>query len=119
MASLKGLVDSNNNGELGKMLAQKFNGECGRTYPRQDADLIIVFESEEKTPSAKDIEGAVTEFYTKLGYQVEKGDCPPDMFEAAVFCGEKVGGAIFVVISTNYPLDGTRNHLRVTTDVTI
>ncbi len=122
MASLKELVDLFNNGALGKMLAERFHGERGHVYPRQDSEFVIGFASEEATPSGEAIGIAVTEFYQGLGYVVKVlryND--PDVFVANVYCPKENFGVILVNITTKYPisLGGPHDHLRVMTNATI
>lgn len=123
MASIRELIDSNNRGELGAMLASRFKGERGRTYPRGDSEFMVGFPSEEETPPVEALKLAIVEFYTGLGYQIEVAEqSPSDMFEAYVFCQgtRKEEGSIYLVISTRYPLvpaEGVLDHLRVTTTV--
>ena len=120
MASIRELVELNNQGDLGIMLAKKFNGKIGHLDPRKDSDFMIGFITREATPSAKDIGKAVTEHYTRLGYEVE-----PDKyqrghaFDAVVFFGIKGEGCVTMAITTFYPLTpgDANNHIRVTTNV--
>lgn len=122
MPSFKKLVESNDRGDLGAMLAKQFGGERGRTYPRGDSEFIVGFASEEQTPSIDQLRQAVAIFYGQLGYAVEmsKGS-PPDVLEFFVFCHgtTKEENSIFVIISTRYRLDkgGKRENVRVNTEV--
>jgi len=119
MASEEKLIELNNQGDLGRMLAERFGGELGYVQPRQDSDLMIGFESRAKTPTAQAIREVVVEHYTRLGYEVHvPGLQSPDAFDAFVFFGAKGERVeVYVNISTFYPLvpgDG-HNHLRLTT----
>lgn len=122
MPSFEELVESNNRGDLGAMLAEQFGGERGRVYPRQDSEFIIRFPSKEQTPSVEQLRRAVVSFYEGLGYVVKMGAAGlSDMLDFFVFCpgGSKEEHLIYGIISTNYPLvmgEGNEN-IRVTTDV--
>ena len=120
MVSMQELVELNNQGDLGKMLAMKFQGERGHLCPRKDADLMIGFKSKAETPGATIIGEAVMEHYTKLGYVVEpskshgaKGNC----FEAKIIPDPRRHEFVHIVITTFYPptMGDEHNHLRITT----
>ncbi len=122
MASLTELIELNNNGDLGNLLAQKFNGQIGRQYPRKDSEFMIGFASQEVTPPAEKIAKVVTEHYTGLGYKVEPDKHQGrDCFQALVFFKAKDQGCTHIVITTFYPLvigkGDKHNYLRVTTSV--
>lgn len=122
MSSLPKMIELNNEGHLGQMLAENLDGERGYIYPRGDSEFVISFSSEEVTPSVEEVKDLVVESYSQLGYEVEVvKNSPPDMFEAYIFCSRtrKEEGSIYVVISTRYPIvmGGSKNHIRVTTNV--
>jgi hypothetical protein len=121
MASWNELYKLSTDGDLGKMLASKFDGKRGHVFMRQDADLLIEFKSELETPSAGVVAQTVKDHYTKLGYIVDESKSPgPNMFEALVFFKEKYLGMMIICITTHYPLSpGTKscNHIRITTTV--
>lgn len=124
MASLQELVVLNQQGDLGKMLAEKFHGELGRrdNTTRGDWDFMIGFKSKAETPSIEAIKQAVVEHYTQLGYQVEaEKSSPPDMFCCMLFFESKGQGGITVTITTYYPLvyGDEHKHIRVTTYVLV
>ena len=85
MPSFRDLVNLNEQGDLGAMLAERFSGERGHVYPRQDDDFMIGFKYRKETPSVQMIKAAVVEHYTKLGYVVEQDSCTTDMFSALLF----------------------------------
>ncbi len=121
MASFEELVRMNKEGDLSKMLAKKFNGKRGHiTGIIEDMDLLIAFDSIEKTPSIEDIQQTVIEYYKGLGYIIEKNNIAGEMFDAIICSGSKRDGIMIIVITTKYPLTigtGATNHLRLTATI--
>jgi hypothetical protein len=116
MASSEELKKLFEEGKLGELLARKFKGKRGRTYPNKDLDFLVVFKSEQKTPTAEAIGKAVTKYYTSLGYEVEDGGIRDSKcFEAIISYDRSKSGACCVglVITTRYPFNGKRASLRV------
>jgi hypothetical protein len=122
MPSLRELTELFNEGALGLMLAERFHGQIGHTYPMKDSEFMVGFASEPVTPSGKEIGQAVVGFYSGLGYRVEvKKDPDPDVFMANIYSDGRFDGPFLVNITTKYPLtiSGPLNHLRVTTTTTL
>ena len=118
MANFQELVQMFNDGKLGDLLVEKFNGEIGRRFPRKDADSIIGFRSQEATPSANEIRKTVKNHYEKLGYTVEIGtsdgkNCVGLIISHTV----RRLGQVSVIITTPYPHDGNLWNLRMTCEV--
>ena len=107
MPSRNELIELFQNGELSKLLAQRFQGQI-RTYPTKemkDSDFLVVFESEEKTPDAKKITETVTKFYADKGYEVKPDDnSDSNYFGALIFYNRNAREAtcISVSITTRY-----------------
>ena len=117
MATYDQLLSLLEKGEIGKLLAKKFSGERGRAYPNEDLDVLVVFPSEEQTPSAESIQRLLREHFTSLGYVFE--DVPNarrDSVQAYVYLpGRKRDGMVSICITTNYPFDEKRASLRLNT----
>ena len=120
MASLIELVKLNNEGDLGKMLTEKFKGEIGRLLPRKDMEFMIGFASREATPSPEDIRETVTEHYTRLGYKVEPEEYQRKHgFDAIVFFDTRDQGCIYIVITTFYPLVFGDEHKHICVETSV
>jgi hypothetical protein len=121
MASFEELIQLNKDGHLSNFLAHRFNGEIGHTSPTKDSDVIIAFESTEKTPYGQDIETAIKEHYSRLGYTLEIiGIITKYSLGAFLYFKDKKIGNIIITITTHYPLFASKDshcHLRLTTMV--
>lgn len=119
MASFTELLELNRQGDMGRMLAEKFQGRRGELKSRQDEDLLISFRSESETPFIGQVKQAMTSHYTKLGYTVQVDTrSPPNMLEAQIYHETIGGGVVTVTISTFYPFLHDRcNQLRLTTGI--
>lgn len=114
MASITELVALFNNGELGKLLAREFNGERGHVHPNEDSDLIIVFESNEDTPSVDEINEVVTRHYSQLGYRVIlDGYGAKNVIGCSFRSDDSDEYCVCVTISTSYPFNGKRSAMRI------
>ena len=119
MASIRKLVQLNRDGDLGKMLAEKFHGECGRTFPQKDLEFMIGFKSESETPMASAVAEAITQHYREKGFKVTIDDLQENCFQCRIHTDNLDSGWINVLVTTRYPLTpgGGLNHIRVTTNV--
>ncbi len=119
MPNFRELVELNRNGDLGKLLAEKFHGEIGKLQPRKDADFIIGFKSETLTPSTEGIKATITKHYEKLGFVVENPEIAGGMFECIIHDGNRETGFVKLVVTTRYPLQigGHHHYARITTEV--
>jgi hypothetical protein len=116
MSTPQKLVQLSNDGELGRLLAEKFNGQVGHTSGRKDADFLVIFESEEKTPVVEKISEIITGHYTGLGFKVKVVYAFAGELSLMIICDESQGLAYFTVtITTLYPHGGRANTLRATT----
>ncbi len=122
MASLPELVELFNQGSLGKMLAERFNGQRGYTFPNADSDLIVVFERMEDVPGVVAIRTAVKSHYEGMGYVIEDDETTNDerIYCAHVFCGEKDRGYVQIFITTGYkPTTGNKPNIQITSTMCI
>jgi len=104
MPSNQELVEMFNRGELGKFLAERFNGERGRVFPREDSDFLVVFPSEEVTPEIDDLKTAVIELYERKGYYITITNCENDNLSALIhFNNDPAEGHVFITITTHFP----------------
>ncbi len=115
MASFKELVDLLEKGEIGKLLETTFQGKRGRTFPNKDSDLLVVFENEEKTPTAQQICDTICPHFQRLGYETLRTHVSERLFETSLQTTSGDEGFIAVTISTRYPFDGHHASLRITT----
>jgi hypothetical protein len=116
MASDRELIQLSNEGDLGNLIAETFQGRLGHADGRLDADRVITFESDANTPTSRQIHALVLQHYKTLGYDIELEMEGFNMCVGSVRKFDSMNGLITMTISTNYPLDGTCNHVRVTTD---
>jgi len=106
MASFTELVALNNEGDLGDMLVSRFHGEKWGINPRKDSEIIITFKSKLETPSIEEINQAVTEHYTRLGYQVKSSKKPRvNMARCSVFFSDNYDRSLNIFITTFYALN--------------
>jgi len=118
LKSARELVTLFNEGALGKILAERFNGKAGRLYPRKDDEFIMGFESDSVTPTVEQIAKAVSELYVSRGYKLSDTRLNGEQGNyMTIVSANGVEECMFVVvITTRYPHDHNRNYLRVTTD---
>ena len=110
MTKAQELCQMSNEGALGRFLAEKFNGIRGHAPPREDADVLIVFENG-PAPEATAINEALKEFYSSRGFGV-KTFAKKDSVDATITTDNEY--AMFLVtITTHYPWDKSRNSLRL------
>ncbi len=121
MASTKELAELFKRGELGKLLANTFNGERGRVNPCADSDLLVIFKSEDQTPSAEKIGETVRQYYSNLGYVVDDESLRDNSFEANIY-SKSEDGFVSLVITTHYPFPAPgqgRASLRITSNICV
>ncbi len=111
MASAKELVALFNNGELGKLLVQKFGGELGHTPPNKDADFLVVFKNEADVPEPAVVKTVVEDHYRKLGYPIKSESYSNGSTAFAIVLDEVI---IAITITTRYPFDGKHASIRAT-----
>lgn len=115
MASSTELVTMFNQGEFGKLIARTFGGERGHVYQNQDADLLVVFPTEERVPSIQAIIDAATPFYCSKGYKVEERSRGEKTFELLVYF-DRTEGCVHVVVTTPYSQQGADHAVWITTN---
>lgn len=119
LPSAHDLIDMSNNGEFGKLLAHRFGGKRGHTYPRADSEFLIEFKSENKVPSAEQVCNLITEHCERLGYEVQKSDLTgKDLWTCTIIVPYDDRVVMNVVVTVQYPFAGKNNALRMTTEFT-
>ena len=114
----KRLVELSTQGELGETLLRAFGGKMGCRYPNKDSEFCIVFDSKSGPPEIDEIEKAVKARYEELGYDVEVTNMSGvDMIEFNITYERRLDIIFLATISTNYPLSGVQNAVRVTTNM--
>lgn len=93
------LHDLFNQGELGNLIAEKFNGTCGDRPGNQDSYFLIIFESEESVPEGLRLAGVILEHYTALGYTIQQGEVSRDKYCAHFHAHGHSGPVEFVAIT--------------------
>lgn len=115
MPSSAELVELFNRGEFGKLIARTFGGERGHVYPNQDADLLVVFPTEERVPSVQAIIDTATTFYVSKGYRVDERSRGEKTFELVVYF-DLAEGCVNVTVTTPYSQDGAPYAVWITTN---
>jgi hypothetical protein len=115
----KKLVELSNEGRLGETIAEKLRGERGHTYPRKDADFLVIFDKEQGPPTVDQLEEVVVSFFKTLEYKVFVDKITQhEAIQFRITVDDDLELVLFINISTGYPFDGANNAIRVTTDFT-
>lgn len=118
LPSADNLIEMSNNGEFGKLLVHRFGGQRGRTYPREDSEFLIVYENEDKVPSAEQVSKLITEQCERLGYEVQKSDLTgKDLWTCTIIVPYDNRVVMNVVVTVPYPFTGRDIALRMTTEL--
>ncbi len=110
MASKEELANLFANGNLGKLLANKFHGTRGRLYPKQDFELLVVFSADIGAPTLEVVEAAVVECYSAHGYLVKIDGRTENELSGTVSyqetCPSDPVSAVHFSIRNDYPYPG-------------
>ncbi|MFA6554020.1 MAG: hypothetical protein WCS89_00760 [Candidatus Paceibacterota bacterium] len=103
MASFSELVELFEKGELGKLLASTFNGECGPVYRcNEDPELLVKFSIGQEAPQVDLLRMAIEKYYMRMGYfLVFNAVHNPNQLEFFVFFQSKGRGSVNVTITIN------------------
>ena len=104
MTSKEELVKLFKKGELGELLVRAFGGDRICAGPSKDSNFLIIFESNEKTPSVESIAKTVVHHYQSIGYEVRQNyEGNPDVFGAFILCyRDGIPECVFWVLITTH-----------------
>jgi hypothetical protein len=121
MPKSKKLAQSYSDGDLGKLLAEKFNGKVGYSSGREDSNFLVVFQDEVSTPGIFEIEEVIREYCRQLDLEILNPNREVVVGNTlALIARDRLdpwSAFLQIAISTNYPYKGMTNAIRVTTQV--